>query len=148
IERVRELGLERGRIGIAGLANVPRQPDGLVSARTVERIRESLPAAEIVNATALMQEARVVKSDEEIEMLRAAVQIVEKAFDVMVETARAGAPECVGYGRMSGSMIENGSEPTTMLNWAAGNPLPPTITTMASRRPLGPDDIIMIECEA
>ena len=33
IDRLRELGLERGRIGIAGLAGVARQPDGLVERR-------------------------------------------------------------------------------------------------------------------
>src|SRR5206468_11312478 len=31
IERLRELGLERGRIGVAGLAGAPREPDGLVA---------------------------------------------------------------------------------------------------------------------
>lgn len=148
MDRLKELGLTRARIGIAGLADVPRQPDGLVSWRTIERLKEDCPHAEIVNATALLAEARVVKSVEEIEMLRQAVGIVEKALDVMAEEARAGVPECVVYGRMVGCMIENGSEATGMLNFAAGDPTPPTTAFMPSERPLGPDDKIMIECEA
>ncbi len=59
MDRLDQLGFKRGRIGIAGLEDVPRQPDGLVSGRTVQRIKERFPNAEIVSATALLSEARV-----------------------------------------------------------------------------------------
>lgn len=148
VERLGELGLERGRIGIAGLSGVAREPDGLVSHGAYRMLTEALPHAELVNATDLMYEARFVKSDEEIAMLEQAVALVEGAFDVLEREARPGVPECVVYARMVASMLERGSEPTTLLMWTAGNPLPPAVATFASRRPLGPDDVVLVEADA
>lgn len=148
IERLIELGHDRSRIGIAGLAGVARVPDGLVSHNAYRALEERLPDATLVNATFLMDEARFVKSDEEIAMLRASVALVEGAFDILEREAHAGVPECVVYGRMAGWLLEQGAEPSALLLWAAGNPLPPAVGTMASRRPLGQDDLIMIELDA
>lgn len=148
LDRLDELFPKPRRIGVLGLDHVPRQPDGLVSTGALRRLRERFPESELVDATQLVAEVRVVKSPEEIEMLRQSVIVVEKAFDVLAAEARPGAPECVVYGRMAGNMIENGSEPTSMFLWTAGNPLPPTVSFIPSRRPLGPDDIILIEMES
>ena len=54
LERLGELKLEAGRIGIAGLSGLTRTPDGIIPYTTVAAIKEALPRAEIVNATALM----------------------------------------------------------------------------------------------
>jgi Xaa-Pro dipeptidase len=148
IERLRELGLQRGRIGIANLGPVPREPDGLVAVGAYAVLEAELPGAAFVDATDLLYEARFVKSDEEIAMLERAVELVEDALGVLEEEARPGVPESVVYARMMARLIEQGSEPTTLLLWTAGNPLPPMPGTLPSRRPLGPDDMIMIEADA
>jgi Xaa-Pro aminopeptidase len=148
IERLRELGLERGRIGVAGLGAVPREPDGLVTVGAHRLLREELPHAELVDATDVLYEARFVKGAEEIAMLEHAVALVEDAIGVLEREARPGVPECVVYGRMTGALLERGSEPTTLLLWAAGNPLPPMPGTLPSLRPLAADDIIMVEADA
>lgn len=147
-EQLGALGLDRGRIGIAGLEGVPRVPDGLVSHGAYRMLADQLPSAEFVNATFLMEEARFVKSDEELAMFRHGITLVEGALDVLDREARPGVPECVVYGRMMGSLLEQGSEPTTFMVWSAGNPQPPVATLMASRRPIAPDDIIQVELEA
>src|SRR5215207_1330777 len=69
VERLRELGLARGRVGVAGLGPVARAPDGLVSHGAYRILSEQLPDAELVDATELLVAARFVKSDEEIAML-------------------------------------------------------------------------------
>jgi Xaa-Pro aminopeptidase len=53
---------------------------------------------------------RYVKSEEEIECLRRAVKISEAAIDEMIEVARPGVDEAVVYGRVTGKLMELGSE--------------------------------------
>lgn len=147
-ERIRELGLSRACIGIAGLEGVAREPDGLVSQGAMTILREQLPGAEFVNATGLLYEARVVKGEEEIAMLRHAVTLVEDALDVLVREARPGVPETVVYARMVASLIEQGSEPSSLLLFTAGNPLPPFVGTLPSRRALAHGDVVLVEVDA
>jgi Xaa-Pro aminopeptidase len=148
VERIRELGLGSGRIGIAGLAAVAREPDGLVAVGAHRMLREQLPDAELVDATGLMYEARYVKSDEEVAWLRRAVGLVEGALDVLDREARPGVPETVVFARMTAWLLERGSEPNALLLWAAGNPLPPAVGTLTSRRPLAADDVVLVEADA
>lgn len=148
VERLKELDLEGGRIGIAGLSGVAREPDGTVCLGTFTALQTELPHAEFVNATLLMDEVRFVKSDEEITLLQRGVQCVEAAFDVLDREATAGAPESWVYAQMMASMIEKGAEPNQLLLMAAGSPLPPVATMLPSVRPLGRDDVVMIEADA
>ena len=70
VERVKELSVERGRIGITGLGEVEgtRTPEGTIFYGTWKQIRAAFPKAELVDATAILDEVRYVKSDEEIEV--------------------------------------------------------------------------------
>ena len=148
VAQIRALGLANGRIGIAGLKGVARAPDGVVPYGAYMALVEHLPEATLVDATFLLDEARFVKSEEEIGMFRQAASLVEAALDVLETEARPGVPECVVYGRMMGALLERGSEPNSLMLWAAGAPLPPAVATIASRRPLGSDDVIMVELDA
>lgn len=148
VERLRELGVEHGRIGIAGLADMPRMPDGIVSHGVYMKIRNAFPNAELVNATYLMDEARFVKSEEEIAFLERSVGLVEGAIETLVQEAHPGVPENVVYARMIANMVENGGELPTMILWAAGSPQPPTNAFMPTQRKLQQGDIITSEIEA
>lgn len=148
IERLRELSIDSGRIGIAGLADVPRMPDGIVPYGIYMKIRNAFPNAELVNATYLMDEARFVKGEEEIAFLERAVELVEGAIETMIREAGPGVPESVVYARMLAYMVENGGELPTMILWAAGSPQPPTNAFMPTPRRLRLGDIITSEVEA
>lgn len=147
IDRLGELGLAKARIGIAGLDGVAREPDGLVSQGAMRQLREALPDAKLINATMLMYEARVVKGEEEIAMLRHAARLVEGALDVLVREARPGVQETQVYARMLGHLIEQGSEPSSLLLFTAGNPLPPFVGTLPSQRPLEVGDAVLVEVD-
>ena len=148
VAQLRALGLERGRIGLAGLSGVARAPDGVISHTAYMKLVEGLPEAKLVNATQLLDEARFVKSEEEIAMFRAGAVMVEAALDVLEHEARPGVPESVVYARMAAAMIERGSEPNSLMLWAAGSPLPPAVSPLPSMRKLGPDDVVMVELDA
>lgn len=65
VERLRELAVSRGRIGMVGLSDLPRFPDGVVPQGIWMKLRHAFPHAELVNATFLMDEAKFVKSNED-----------------------------------------------------------------------------------
>ncbi len=92
VDRLRELGLERSRIGIAGLAGLARQPNGLVSVGDYRALEEGLPGVDLVNATDLLYEARFVKSAEEIALLERSVSLVEAGLDVLEQEAGPESP--------------------------------------------------------
>lgn len=109
-----EAGLERARIGVAGLrggllAHV-RAPEGVVLYGPYTEVLRRLPDATFEDATDVVGMARYVKSEEEIDCLRRATAIAEAAIDEMIELARPGADAAFLYGRVSGRLLELGSE--------------------------------------
>jgi Xaa-Pro aminopeptidase len=99
---------------------------------------------------------RMVKSEEEIEMLRSAGKVAHKVIDAMVETARPGVPEAAVYAEMIRTQIANGGEPNIFNLFTSGpvehsadelwhmlhgceQPLAPTM------RPLAAGDLVIAE---
>ena len=146
-ERLRELGVERGRIGIAGLSYATRMPEGIIHHGTFLKLSDAFPGADFVDATLLMEEAKYPKSTEELAFLQRATDIVELAIERMVAEARPGVPENVVYARMIEAMIEAGGELPTMLQWRAA-PHPGGLQFQPSARKLRSGDIISNEIEA
>jgi Xaa-Pro dipeptidase len=148
IERLRQLGLEKARIGVTGLADNTRFPEGITSFGIFNRLRDAFPQAVFVNANLVLERSRFVKSEEELSFIRAADVLVERAIDVLCREARPGVPENVVYARMLSSMIEGGGEIPTMILWSAGWPQPPSNQYFPSKRKLGLGDMILTEAEA
>jgi Xaa-Pro dipeptidase len=135
-ERLGEIGFVRGRIGVAGLGPLTRSPDGLVTHRTVDRIRALFPAAEIVDATALMLEARKVKSAEEIALMARSTAMAERMVST-VHALRPGDTERTLYAGMVSTLIAEGGDLPAMILIGAGPALDhggfvPTSRTLAS----------------
>ncbi len=147
VERLKELKMERARIGVAGLYNISRAPEGVMPYCTMRAIEEAFPHATFVDATDLLERARYVKSAEEIDALAKAVELVEKAIDAMAATTRPGVPECEVYAAMIYAMTKEGGELPTMLQWTAG-PEPHGNNILPTLRPLQNGDIVMNEIEA
>src|SRR2546428_215824 len=74
-------------------------------------LKKLLPEADFVDASHLLQDMRMVKSEEEIEILRGAGRIARKVVDAMIESARPGVPEAAVYAEMIRTHIANGGEP-------------------------------------
>ncbi len=120
IERISELGLQKGTIGISGLAGLFRAPEGIIPYSSVKAIQDAFPQAKIVNVTEMMQEIRAVKSAEEVSMLERSAAIVEKTIEAMVENASPGVSEKELYGAMVQTMLANGGELPTLFFLSAG----------------------------
>lgn len=149
VERIRELGLARPRIGIAGLGEIggTRSFEGLIIHSTFKQIREAFPDSEIVDATALMAEVRDVKSDEEVACLTHAVEIIEKAYVAETQAAVAGANDWEVWAATQYALMRNGSEAPVHCNWISGANSVRTLTRPTFRT-LEKGDLIINELEA
>src|SRR5258706_43769 len=103
-------GLDKSKLGLVGFSS-PIQITPSILHQDVLNLQKLLPEAQFVDASWILEEMRVVKSEEEIEMLRKAGRIARKVVDAMVETARPGIPEAVVYAEMIKTQIANGGEP-------------------------------------
>lgn len=95
-----------------------------------------LPDVELVNANALMEEARYIKSSEEIEFLRSGAALVERAVDVVAAEARPGIPENIVYAHLISSIVAGGGELPSTIRWPAGSPQPLSSSYLPVQRPL------------
>src|SRR5262249_22553841 len=102
IQRLKEIGARPA--GVIGLSRMVRAPEGVVPWGTYEKIRGALPGVHFENATDLMQEARSVKSAEEIAFIEKAAAIIGGAIDAMIALARPGVPENHLVAEMLGEM--------------------------------------------
>jgi Xaa-Pro dipeptidase len=147
IARLKELRLAKPRIGLAGLANVPRFADGIVPHVFYTKLAAEFPDAALVDCTHLLDVARYIKSDEEIEFLRGSVALAEASIAAMRQAARPGVSECAVYAAMLAAMIERGSEVPAMIMWSAGPPDRLVSAGPPTRRPFAPGDFLRVEVE-
>lgn len=147
IERLRELGVERGRIGVCGLSGLLRAPEGTVVWGVFEKIRKVFPHASFQNATELMQDARSVKSAEEVSWLERAAEILDRVVEAILEKARPGVPENQMVATIWYTIISNGGDYPSMTHWGAGKGVP-WACRIAPHRSLLPGDMINTEIEA
>ncbi len=149
VERLKELNIEHGRIGITGLGEVEgtRTPEGTILHGTYEKIREAFPQAEIIDATPILTEIRYTKSQEEIDVLTKSMEIVELAYQAEIEAARPGVKDWDVWAATQYALMRNGSEMPVHCNWISGKNVRRTLTR-PSMRILERGDLIINEVEA
>ena len=117
--RLKELGLEKGNIGVVGLGGILIR-DGVIPYETYAQLLKELPQANFVNVTPMMEELRLIKSPEEIQWMEKSGEIGDLMLDAMVKTAEPGVKEYEVFARMIEAEISNGGEYPTMLLMCAG----------------------------
>jgi Xaa-Pro aminopeptidase len=149
VERLKELNLERGRIGVTGLGEVEgtRTPEGTILHGTWQRIRDAFPNAELIDASAILTGVRFTKSTEEIAVLTRSMEIVEEGYKAEIEAARPGVRDWDVWAAAQYGMMRNGSEMPVHCNWISGkNPV--RTLSRPSMRVLEYGDLIINELEA
>ena len=147
VERIRELKLERGRIGLMELDG--RHSDYL-PVNQYNVLRENLPDAELVFTKGFLHELLSIHSAEELDCIRKAGVLCCNAMDAMVARARPGVKEYELRAAAGAAILEGGGDidfliigSTPMADPAMvfGNPRP-------SSRILKKGDIINMELAA
>jgi Xaa-Pro aminopeptidase len=107
---LKEKGLDRQRIGVVGLeGRAPGEPEGWVPYKTWQEILQALPRASFVDVTDAFAELVVVKSEEELGMVRRSACIGELACKAMLEVTKAGVGENEIYATVMGVLYRNGA---------------------------------------
>jgi Xaa-Pro aminopeptidase len=144
VSRIQELGLETKRIGVDGLAG-PLDPDGWFPHSVYTQMESLLPRATFVNTDDMLERLRMVKSPEEIAMLRKASGLGDLMLEACRQTAKPGIRECEVYAEMMKVMLGNGGEEPTLFLWASdAHPLPHPFR-LPTMRPLEKGDLIICE---
>jgi Xaa-Pro aminopeptidase len=110
--------LDRSRIGLVSFGSTT---SALTMLKTdYDQLRAALPNAELVEAGSLLDEMRLIKSEEEIGMLRVAGSIARKVIDAAMDCARPGVTEATLFAEMIRTQIANGAEPNVFNLFNAG----------------------------
>jgi len=118
LDAIAERGLGK-RIGVVGYRHM-LSPLSHVSAAFLDELRRGLPDAVITDETPLVEELRMIKSDEEKAFLRRAGEIARKRIAKMVQTAQPGATEAEVWAAMEHEAIVSGGEPGTFNMFSSG----------------------------
>jgi Xaa-Pro aminopeptidase len=146
-ERIRELGLEAGRIGL--LEVDPRFGDYL-PVNQYTTLRERLPDAELVFTEGFMHELLSAHSEEELECIRTAGRLCQRAMEAIMERMAPGVTEYQLKAAAASAMLDGGGEvdfiilgstPMASPSMIFGNPRP-------SGRALEAGDLVMMELAA
>src|SRR4029078_9518732 len=124
IERMKELQLDRGRIGISGLRGLLRAPEGTVVAGILEKVRRAFSAARFDNATELLQEARAVKGAEETAWIERAAEILDGVVAAIFSKDKPCVMETEMVATICHTIIASGGESPSMTHWGAGSGVP------------------------
>jgi len=144
---IRERRMESGCMGVVGIGGTYRSPDGLILHGTLGHLRSSFPQAKFVDATEMMLEIRLIKSEEEIAALQRATEIAEISIKAAADAARPGRRENQVYAEMVAAMVREGGELPTMILWRAGS-APTRPDRYPPQRQLAAGDVIINEVEA
>lgn len=147
IERLKELHLERSRIGVSGLSGLLRAPEGTVISGMLEKVKDAFPHARFENATELLQDARSVKGAEEVAWIERAAAILDKVVAAILAQAKPGVMENEMVATIWHTIIANGGDYPSMTHWGAGSGVP-WACRIAPHRPLQAGDMINTELEA
>ncbi|MEM1428062.1 MAG: Xaa-Pro peptidase family protein [Pseudomonadota bacterium] len=140
-EALRELVQEGGRIGVAdGMESHLRMPLAGFS-----RLKAALDSRDISSDAAITRRLRLVKSDAEIEKIRRATGIADRAFARVGEIARAGVPLGEVSRRFQGLCLAEGADWVPYLASAAGAGGYGDVISPATEAALVPGDVMMLD---
>ncbi len=92
IQRLQELGLEKGGIGLVGSGVI--LPNYTIPFEHHQKLAETFPRARFENVSAWFAELRFIKSEEELGFMEKAGELVSHAYEHMILSTRRGARHC------------------------------------------------------
>lgn len=106
-----ERGLARGTVGVVGFGpTAPGEMEGLLPLGFHASFVRELPRARVVDFTRDFTDFMLVKSDEEIALLRFAARVSEEACKAMLEASKPGARESDVYAEVMREIYRWGCE--------------------------------------
>src|SRR5881396_1952995 len=107
VERLKELKLERGRIG---LLEIDARHNDYLPVNQYNVLRQSLPEAELVFTKGFLHELVVVHSEEELRCVRKAGVLCQRAMEAMIARAKPGVPEYELRAAAGAAILDGGGD--------------------------------------
>ncbi len=147
VERLRELKLERGRIGLMEID--PRHGDYL-PVNQYNVLRDNLPDAELVFTAGFLHELLSIHSAEELDCVRKAGVLCDHAMQAMVARAAPGVKEYELRAAAGAAILEGGGDIDFLIIGSTPMDNPPWCSAIRGRpaRVLKKGDIINMELAA
>ena len=107
---IEEKGFDQAKIGVVGLESKgPGELEGVISYKTWDEILKRLPNADFVDVSFEFAEAIMVKSEEELAMVRRSAEIGELACQAMIDVVKPGVSESEIYATVASTIIREGA---------------------------------------
>ena len=120
-ERLKELHLEKAKIGLAELSGYEGET-GFPHTAYVS-LAKKLPKVEFKDATNILVEARMIKSPAEIRCLELGCEAGEKAIQAIVDTAKPGVKEYEVRSKFLDTLLREGCDINSMTSFHSGKEL-------------------------
>ena len=117
VSKLRELRFPSKRIGVVGLRDYVRAPEGTAGHGFLTRLLHGIRDVEWVDFTREMEEIRIVKSAEEIAFLEKSMEIVNAAYEAAVSVLRPGVKDYYVWGTAIETICRMGSEIPVHQHW-------------------------------
>lgn len=134
----KELGLEKGKVGVE---NTFLRVSML---QMVKHPHAKPEALELVDGTAIMTDLRIVKSSEEVDLIRKASKVADKAMKAAIEAAKPGVTETEIAGEAEYMMRKSGAE-EFFRTYVASGPRSSIAHGVVGHRKLKRGDMVMID---
>jgi Xaa-Pro aminopeptidase len=117
LSKLRELQFPHQRIGVVGLRDYVRAPEGTAGYGFLKMLMEELREVEWVDFTREMEDIRIMKSAEEVAFLEKSMEIVNAAYDAAVSVLRPGVKDYYVWGTAIETICRSGSEIPVHQHW-------------------------------
>jgi Xaa-Pro aminopeptidase len=143
-ETLRDCVVPGGAIGLPmGLETHLRMP-----LADYARVADALAPRRLVDATAVVQRTREIKSPAEIARIRATCAIAGRAFDALGEIARPGVPLERVFRDFQARLLAEGADWVSYVAGAAGPAGYADVISPATATPLAAGDVVMLDTGA
>jgi Xaa-Pro aminopeptidase len=147
VERIKELGLQRGRIG---LLEIDSRHKDYLPVNQYNDLKAGLPDAELVFTQGIMHELLSVHSEEELDCVRRAGKLCTDAMQAIADRARPGVAEYELRAAAGAAILEGGGDIDFLIigSTPMGDPAQVFGNPRPSRRKLAAGDMILMELAA
>jgi Xaa-Pro aminopeptidase len=132
-----ELGFSGGRIGV-----------DVATPAVLDALREVFPESTVVDGNRAMNEARIVKNEDEVELMRAASAVVDVAMEVAVASATPGTRECEVLGEVMRVFYRHGAEVPQCNLIVCSGPNTSPMQRFAGEREIREGDLVFMDIGA
>ena len=145
--RIRELGLEKGSIGLVGFRGI--LPVSMPFS-VVDHWRKTLKGAQFTDASDILAEARLVKSPEELKWFRRGAALTDTAFEALEKKAKTGMSEFGLAALISGAYMPRGGSPQLIFVGSTSMARPRLIfpNQFPTHRKIRKGDVVLTELSA